>query len=72
MVGRGEDSNLGMNVVRELATSDDDEFKQCAMKMLSDEQEFCPHLQTPTRLNGVICQGIPLWCDRILYTALYS
>ena len=31
-----------------------------------------PHLQTPTRLNSVICQGIPLRCDKLLYTALYT
>lgn len=35
-----EDSGLGMNVVREIATPDDDEFKQRAMKVLGDEQEF--------------------------------
>jgi hypothetical protein len=31
-----------------------------------------PHLQTPTRLYSVICQGIPFGRDQLLYTALYS
>jgi hypothetical protein len=31
-----------------------------------------PRLQTPTRLNGVIYQDIPLRCDQLLYTTLYS
>jgi hypothetical protein len=31
-----------------------------------------PHLQTPTRFYSVVCQGIPLGCDQLLYTALYS
>jgi hypothetical protein len=31
-----------------------------------------PRLQTPTRLNSVTCQGIPLRCGQLLYTALYS
>src|ERR1700728_3798072 len=31
-----------------------------------------PYLQTPTRLNSVTYQGIPLQCGQLLYTALYS
>jgi hypothetical protein len=31
-----------------------------------------PHLQTPTRLNSAICQGIPLQSDQLLYTTLCS
>ena len=38
----------------------------------SSEALIPPHLQTPTRLNSVICQGIPLRCDQLLYTALYT
>jgi hypothetical protein len=38
----------------------------------SSEALIPPHLQIPTRLNSVICQGIPLWCDQLLYTALYT
>jgi hypothetical protein len=38
----------------------------------SSEALIPPHLQTPTRLNSVICQGIPLRCDQLLYCALHS
>ena len=31
-----------------------------------------PHLQTPTRLNSVICQDIPIRSDQLLYTTLCS
>jgi hypothetical protein len=31
-----------------------------------------PRLQTPTRLNSAICQGIPLQSDQLLYTTLCS
>ena len=38
----------------------------------SSEALIPPHLQTPTRLNSVICQGIPLRCDQLLHTVLYT
>jgi hypothetical protein len=38
----------------------------------SSEALIPPHLQTPTRLNSVICQGIPLRCYQLLHTVLYT
>jgi hypothetical protein len=41
--------------------------------MLPSSKALIPlHLQTPTRLNSAIYQGIPLRTDQLLYTALYS
>jgi hypothetical protein len=40
---------------------------------LSSNKVLIPlHLQAPIRLNSVICQGIPLRYDQLLYTTLYS